>query len=89
MDYATFCKTVDKDLPVRTSAFRAPDVFCLWFLCFFQSVDITCMTLIVNPLSLRRLKNCRVYGARNRVLWFNDENIDGAHASILMELPAP
>ena len=90
MDYATFCKTPDKDLPVRTPTFHAPDVFCLcFFFCFFQSVDITCMTLIFNPLSLRRLKNFRVHGARNKDLWFNDENVDGAHASIIMEFPAP
>jgi hypothetical protein len=47
------------------------------------------MTLIFNPLSLRRLKNFRVAGSSNRDLWFNDENMDGAHASIIMEFPAP
>ncbi len=56
---------------------------------FFQSVDITCNTLIFNPLSLRRLKNFRVAGSSYRDLWFNDENVDGAHAKIIMELPAP
>ena len=91
MDYPTFCKTLDKDLPVRTSTrFSCPDVlFCLWCLFVLQSIGLNCMTMIVNHLSLRRLKNLRVRGASNRDLWFNDENMDGAHASIIMKIPAP
>ena len=47
------------------------------------------MTLVVTALSLRRLKAMRVHGGSNTALWFNDENMDGAHASIIMEIPAP
>ena len=47
------------------------------------------MTLVVTALSLRRLKTMRAPGGLNNALWFNDENMDGAHASIIMEIPAP
>ena len=47
------------------------------------------MTLVVTALSLRRLKLSRAIGASTSALWFNDENMDGAHASIIMEIPAP
>jgi hypothetical protein len=59
------------------------------FLFCFQYIDITCITLVVTALSLRRLKMLRAIGASTKALWFNDENMDGAHASIIMEIPAP
>ena len=47
------------------------------------------MTLVVTALSLRRLKNLRGHGLSASTIWFNDENMDGAHASIIMKIPAP
>jgi hypothetical protein len=54
-----------------------------------QAIDLKCVNVLVTPPSFRRLKNERQSGGKNMDMWYNDENVDGVHCRIMMDIAAP